>query len=176
MNTIADFTGWRKTPFDTGLYASPRPLSASNDQHQKGSTQLEVDYLNGVTTPQTDWLDQETRPAAPRPHWPDLGRSIAGVREAAGTSREQLKFEVFTIGGVELAVMPTRNYRALAGQGAHYPLRPMACWIATFCLLNDHTLLQNGSDFGLADGPRYHNALTSPATAPPMTSQVALIL
>src|SRR5574341_64559 len=100
-------------------------------------TTVWVDYLNGVTTPQTDWLDQELD--RQRLGLTDLILSevLQGVRdehEAAATRRELLKFEVFTTGGIKLAVASARNYRTLRAKGRTVR-RTIDCWIATFCLL-----------------------------------------
>jgi len=110
-----------------------------------------VDYLNGVTTPHTDWLDRELdrqRLGLTDLILSEVLQGVRDEREAAETRRELLKFEVFTTGGVELAVTAARNYRALRAEGRTIrPLRAVDCWIATFCLLNGHTLLHNDSDF-----------------------------
>jgi predicted nucleic acid-binding protein len=112
-------------------------------------TTVWVDYLNGVTTPQTDWLDQELdrqRLGLTDLILSEVLQGVRDEREAAETRRELLKFEVFTTGGVELAVTTAQNYRALRAKGRTIR-RTIDCWIATFCLLNDHTLLHNDSDF-----------------------------
>jgi len=110
-----------------------------------------VDYLNGVATPHTDWLDRELdrqRLGLTDLILSEVLQGVGDEREAAETRRELLKFEVFTTGGVELAVTAARNYRALRAKGRTLrPLRAVDCWIATFCLLNGHTLLHNDSDF-----------------------------
>jgi len=112
-------------------------------------TTVWVDYLNGVVNPQTDWLDQELD--RQRLGLTDLILSevLQGVRdehEAAATQCELLKFEVFTTGDIELAVASARNYRSLRTKGRTVR-RTIDCWIATFCLLNDHALLHLDSDF-----------------------------
>jgi predicted nucleic acid-binding protein len=112
-------------------------------------TTVWVDYLNGVATPHTDWLDRELDQQRLGLTDLILSEVLQGVRderEAAETRRELLKFEVFTTGGVELAVTAAQNYRALRAQGRTIR-RTIDCWIATFCLVNDHTLLHNDSDF-----------------------------
>ena len=112
-------------------------------------TTVWVDYLNGMTTPQTDWLDQELdrqRLGLTDLILSEVLQGVRDEREAAETRRELLKFEVFTTGGVELAVAAARNYRTLRAKGRTVR-RTVDCWIATFCLLNDHTLLHNDSDF-----------------------------
>src|SRR5262245_48201602 len=114
-------------------------------------TTVWVDYLNEVATPQVDWLDRELD--RQRLGLTDLilGEVLQGVhdeREALEARRELLKFEVFTMGGVELAVSAAHNYRTLRGQGLTVrPLRAIDCWIATFCLLNDHAPLHTDKDF-----------------------------
>jgi len=108
-----------------------------------------VDYLNGVTTPHTDWLDRELdrqRLGLTDLILSEVLQGVRDEREAAETRRELLKFEVFTTGGVELAVTAARNYRALRVKGRTIR-RTVDCWIATFCLTNGHTLLHNDSDF-----------------------------
>lgn len=112
-------------------------------------TTVWVDYLNGVTTPQTDWLDQELdrqRLGLTDLILSEVLQGVRDEREAAEARRELLKFEVFTTGGVELAATAARNYRALRAKGRTIR-RTIDCWIATFCLLNDHALLHNDSDF-----------------------------
>jgi predicted nucleic acid-binding protein len=104
-----------------------------------------VDYLNDVAAPHTDWLDRELdrqRLGLTDLILSEVLQGVRDEREAAETRRELLKFEVYTTGGVELAVAAARNYRALRAKG-----RTIDCWIATFCLLNGHTLLHNDSDF-----------------------------
>lgn len=112
-------------------------------------TTVWVDYLNGVASPQTEWLDRELD--RQRLGLTDLILSevLQGVhdeRAAAEARRELLKFEVFTTGGVALAVAAARNYRALRARGRTVR-RTIDCWIATYCLLNHHSLLHNDSDF-----------------------------
>ncbi len=112
-------------------------------------TTVWVDYLNGLTTQHTDWLDRELDQRRLGLTDLILSEVLQGVRderEAAETRRELLKFEVFTTGGVELAVTAAQNYRALRAKGRTIR-RTIDCWIATFCLLNDHALLHNDSDF-----------------------------
>jgi hypothetical protein len=57
-----------------------------------------------------------------------------------------LGLEVFATGGVALAVATARNYRVLRARG--WTVRTtIDGLIATFCLLNAHTLLHNDRDF-----------------------------
>jgi hypothetical protein len=112
-------------------------------------TTVWVDYLNGAVTPHTDWLDYELdrqRLGLTDLILSEVLQGVRDEREAAQARRELLKFAVFTTGGVELAVTAAQNYRTLRARGRTIR-RTLDCWIATFCLLNDHTLLHNDSDF-----------------------------
>jgi predicted nucleic acid-binding protein len=74
---------------------------------------------------------------------------LQGVKDegqAAETLRELLKFEIMSMGGIELATASTQNYRALRARGRTVR-KTIDCLIATFCLMNGHTLLHNDRDF-----------------------------
>ena len=112
-------------------------------------TTVWIDYLNGVATAQTDWLDAEIE--RQRLGLTDLilCEVLQGVRDeqrAEETRRELLKFEVMPMGGVDLAVAAARNYRALRAKGRTVR-KTVDCLIATFCLINKHALLHNDRDF-----------------------------
>jgi predicted nucleic acid-binding protein len=112
-------------------------------------TTVWVDYFNGVANAHTGWLEREL--ASQRLGLTDLilTEVLQGVRDerqAADTQRGLLKFEVFSMGGVPLAVAAARNYRLLRAKGRTVR-RTIDVWIATFCVLNEHSLLHNDSDF-----------------------------
>ena len=112
-------------------------------------TTVWIDYLNGVATTQTDWLDAEVE--RQRLGLTDLilCEVLQGVRDeqrAEETRRELLKFEVMPMSGVDLAVAAARNYRALRAKGRTVR-KTVDCLIATFCLINKHALLHNDRDF-----------------------------
>ena len=112
-------------------------------------TTVWVDYLNGVASPPTEWLDREIEKQRLGLTDLILSEVLQGMRDerqAAETRRELLKFEVFASGGTQLAVAAAYNYRALLAKGRTVR-RTIDCWIATYCLLNDHSLLHNDSDF-----------------------------
>ena len=112
-------------------------------------TTVWIDYLNGVATTQTDWLDAEVE--RQRLGLTDLilCEVLQGVRDeqrAEETRRELLKFEVMPMSGVDLAVAAARNYRALRAKGRTVR-KTVDCLIATFCLIDKHALLHNDRDF-----------------------------
>ncbi|MFN4217849.1 MAG: PIN domain nuclease [Candidatus Bipolaricaulia bacterium] len=112
-------------------------------------TTVWIDYFRGVRTPQTIWLNSELE--RQRLGITDLVlcevlQGIRDDRQFSAVRRELLKLEVFTTGGVELALAAAQNYRTLRAQG-YTVRRTIDCLIATLCLLHDHMLLHNDRDF-----------------------------
>jgi predicted nucleic acid-binding protein len=112
-------------------------------------TTVWVDYLNGLTTPETDWLDREL---ARQP----LGlldlmlcevlQGLSTENEAARVLRYLRRFEIFESGGIELASDSAANYRFLRSRGRTVR-KTIDCLIATFCLREGHALLHRDRDF-----------------------------
>ena len=112
-------------------------------------TTVWVDYLNGVAAPQTDWLDHELERQRLGLIDLILCEVLQGVRDerqADEVRRQLMRFEVFTTGGIGLAVEAAKNYRRLRAR-SFTVRKTLDVWIATFCLLNDHALLHNDRDF-----------------------------
>jgi predicted nucleic acid-binding protein len=112
-------------------------------------TTVWIDYLRGARTPEVDWLDREV--GRQRLGLTDviLCEVLQGLRDDvafARTRRQLLLFEVFEMGGVDLAVEAARNFRRLRQLG-HTVRKTIDCLIATFCLANGHTLLHRDRDF-----------------------------
>lgn len=112
-------------------------------------TTVWVDYLNGVPTPEADWLDRES--ARQRLGLLDLMvcetlQGLATDAAAARVLRQLRRFEIFETGGVELAVKAAQNYRELRQRGRTVR-KTIDCLIATFCLSGGHTLLHSDRDF-----------------------------
>ncbi len=112
-------------------------------------TTIWVDYLRGVATPHTDWL--ESRVEQERLGLTDLilCEVLQGVRQDGdfqAVRRALLSFAVSPTGGIELAIAAARHYRLLRGEG--YTIRrTIVCLIATYCLQHGHGLLHNNRDF-----------------------------
>lgn len=108
-----------------------------------------VDYLRGVSTPRTDWVQREIDVRRLGLLDLILCEVLQGVvedRRFAEVRRSLLALEVFTTGDIELSVAAAQNYRTLRARGK--TVRKTAdCLIATFCILNDHVLLHADSDF-----------------------------
>jgi predicted nucleic acid-binding protein len=112
-------------------------------------TTVWVDYLNGVRTLQTDWLDHELdrqRLGLVDVILCEVLQGVRDERQAEEVRRQLMSFEVFTTGGVDLAVEAAKNYRRLRAK-SFTVRKTLDVWIATFCLLNDHALLHNDRDF-----------------------------
>jgi predicted nucleic acid-binding protein len=110
-----------------------------------------VDYLNGIPTVQTDWLDNEV--GRQRLGLTDLilCEVLQGIRDDrrfVQVQRELLEFEVFSGNDTDLAIEAGLNYRKLRARG-HTVRRTIDCLIATFCLAGGHSLLHSDRDFDL---------------------------
>ena len=112
-------------------------------------TTVWIDYLNGVATPESEWMDRET--ARRRLGLLDLMvceilQGLATDADAARVLRQLRRFEIFETGGVDLAAAAARNYRQLRQRGRTVR-KTIDCLIATFCLREGHTLLHADRDF-----------------------------
>jgi len=112
-------------------------------------TTVWIDYLNGVSTPQVDWLD--ARLTRQRFGLVDLAlcevlQGLENDAQASRVARELRTFAVFNTGGVELAEAAARNYRVLRSRGRTVRTT-IDCLIATFCLTEGHSLLHGDRDF-----------------------------
>jgi predicted nucleic acid-binding protein len=108
-----------------------------------------VDYFRAADTSATRWIDHEA--ARQRLGITDLilYEVLQGVRhedEFAKTRSELLKLEVFTTGGVRFALAAAANFRELRARGRTVR-KTIDCLIATFCIVNGHTLLHSDRDF-----------------------------
>jgi len=112
-------------------------------------TTVWIDYFRGVRNPQSLWLDTEAQ--RKRLGLTDLILSevLQGIRddrEFLKVQTELLKFEVFSPGGIDMAVVAAENFRKLRKKG--FTIRRIAdCWIATFCIREGHELLHRDRDF-----------------------------
>ena len=73
-------------------------------------------------------------------------RGVRGSRRFQEVRDMLLEYQVFLMGGVELAVKAAQNYRELRRRGITVR-GPIDCLIATFCIENGHQLLHNDRDF-----------------------------
>jgi predicted nucleic acid-binding protein len=112
-------------------------------------TTVWVDFFQGVRNPETDWLNAELD--RQRLGLTDiiLCEVLQGVRDDVVAKEVETALttcQVFETGGVVFAREAARNYRALRSRG-HAVRKTIDCLIATFCLLNQHSLLHRDRDF-----------------------------
>lgn len=112
-------------------------------------TTVWIDYFGGVQNAESDWLDREL--SHQRLGLTDLilCEILQGYRDDATFERvlrELLRLEIFEPSGLILAVAAARNFRQLRQRG--FTVRKtIDCWIATFCILERHSLLHRDRDF-----------------------------
>lgn len=112
-------------------------------------TTVWIDYLQGFTNPETDWLHAELDRQRLGLTDVILCEVLQGVRDeraAKDVERQLLTLQVFESGGIDLALEAARNYRTLRGRG-HTVRKTIDCLIATFCIREDHSLLHRDRDF-----------------------------
>jgi predicted nucleic acid-binding protein len=112
-------------------------------------TTVVIDYLNGIVTPQTAWLDREA--TRQRLGLVDLTvcevlQGLRSERDAARVLSALREFEIYSSGGLELAVLAAKHYRDLRSRGRTVR-RTVDCLIAAFCLREGHALLHTDRDF-----------------------------
>jgi predicted nucleic acid-binding protein len=112
-------------------------------------TTVWVDYLNGINTPEVEWLDRESERQRLGLLDLTLCEVLPGVptdAAAARVLRALRRFEIFDTGGIVLAEAAARNYRSLRARGRTVR-KTIDCLIATFCLEHSHALLHCDRDF-----------------------------
>jgi len=112
-------------------------------------TTVWIDYFSGVQNAETDYLDREL--SRQRFGLTDLilCEILQGIRDDktfAQVLRGLGRFELFETGGQDLAVEAARNFRSLRRRG-HTVRKTIDCLIATFCLIQGHSLLHRDRDF-----------------------------
>ena len=112
-------------------------------------TTVWVDYLRGTRTSHADWLDSQL--ARERLGLTDLILcevllGITSTNQFEAVQEELLNFAVFETGTVEIAVEASLNYRRLRAAGRTVR-KTIDSLIATFCLLEKHSLLHNDRDY-----------------------------
>jgi predicted nucleic acid-binding protein len=108
-----------------------------------------IDYFRGRETAQTDWLDAH---AATDPIGLTdliLCEVLQGVRDERllpKLQKDLSAFQLFDGGGANVALAAAANYRALRRRGRTVR-GTIDCLIATFCMLNGHSLLHDDRDY-----------------------------
>jgi len=110
-----------------------------------------IDFLKGVTTPETQWLDLRLDHDPVALTTLILAEVLQGLRddrEASAVEAELRKFEIVELHDVALAVEAAGHYRRLRQRG-HTVRKTIDLLIATYCVREDHQLLHRDRDFDL---------------------------
>ena len=107
-----------------------------------------IDYLRGTRTAEAEWLDQHLGAQPMGLADLTLCEVLQGVSDQLATEvrTRLLALTVLNTGGTDVALMAADNYQHLRRQG--FTVRKtIDCWLATFCLREDHALLHRDRDF-----------------------------
>lgn len=118
-----------------------------------------VDYFNGQATPQTDALDRLLPRALVLMGDIILTEVLQGFRNDRDFRKARRLLEPLAFGGMlgkDVALQSASNYRRLRHQGITVR-KTIDVIIATFCILNGHSLLHSDRDF---DAMENHLGLT----------------
>jgi predicted nucleic acid-binding protein len=112
-------------------------------------TTVWIDYLRGTPTPESEWLEREanqTRLGLTDLTLCEVLQGVRNDREFELVQEELSKFAIFETGGERLAVAAAKNFRTMRQKGLTVR-KTIDCLIASFCILNGHSLLHRDSDF-----------------------------
>lgn len=108
-----------------------------------------IDFLNAVTTSETEWLDlrlDHERLGLTTLTLTEVLQGLRDDREAAQVEAELRRFEIVEMPDAALAVASARNYRTLRARG-RTTRKTIDCLIATYCIEYGHALLHTDRDF-----------------------------
>ena len=112
-------------------------------------TSVWIDFFRNLRSPETRWLDLELsrqRIGLVDIILCELLQGIRNDREVRLVASELRRLHLFSPGGLDFAEAAAENYRWLRRKG--FTVRgTVDCWIATFCILERHMLLQRDRDF-----------------------------
>ena len=108
-----------------------------------------VDFFNGLTNPETQWLDlhlEHQRLGITSLILTEVLMGLPNEREATAIAADIMEFELVELHERELAVEGARNYRFLRNQGCTVR-KTIDLLIATHCIRHQHSLLHRDRDF-----------------------------
>ena len=114
-------------------------------------TSVLVDFINGLTNPETEWLDlrlDRQRFGLTTIILTEVLQGLRDDREAAAVHSELMAFEILELHEVGLAVDAARHYRLLRNAGRTVR-KTIDLLIATHCIRHQHALLHRDRDFDL---------------------------
>lgn len=112
-------------------------------------TSVLVDFINGVTNPETEWLDlrlEHQRFGLTTLIVTEVLQGMRDDREAALAQAQLREFTIAALHDFDLAVDAARNFRELRNHGRTVR-KTVDLLIATYCIRNHHSLLHRDRDF-----------------------------
>ena len=112
-------------------------------------TSVLVDFVNGVTNPETQWLDfalEQQRLCLTTLILTELMLGMRNDREADLIYAQLKEFKIVELLESELAIDAARHYRFLRNEGRTVR-KTVDLLIATYCIRNQHALLHRDRDF-----------------------------
>jgi predicted nucleic acid-binding protein len=112
-------------------------------------TSVLVDFVNGVSNPETEWLDlrlDQQRFGLTTLILTEVLQGFRDEREAALVYSELHEFEIIELYDQALAVDAARHYRFLRNAGRTVR-KTVDLLIATSCIRDHHSLLHRDRDF-----------------------------
>lgn len=112
-------------------------------------TSVLVDFINGVTNPETEWLDlrlEHQRFGLTTLILTEVLQGMRDEREAVLVKSQLESFEILEPHDVALAVDAARNFRALRNDGRTVR-KTIDLLIASHCIRDQHALLHRDRDF-----------------------------
>jgi hypothetical protein len=108
-----------------------------------------VDYLNGLTNPETEWLDLHLDRERLGLTSITIAEVLQGVRDERAASAVEAvldEFELVTVPDPRTAIDAARNYRRLR-QAGRTIRTTIDVLIASYCIRHHHSLLHRDREF-----------------------------
>lgn len=112
-------------------------------------TSVLIDFINGVTNPETEWLDlrlERQRFGLTTLILTEILQGLRDDREAALVQAQLEEFEVFEFYDTDLAADAARHFRRLRNDGRTVR-KTVDLLIATHCIRHQHALLHRDRDY-----------------------------
>jgi predicted nucleic acid-binding protein len=112
-------------------------------------TSVWIDYLKSISNAHTRWLDQQLERIPIALTDLILCEVMQGTRDEQAAQKTRNALEEFYVAescGEHLAIAAAQNYRLLRSKGATVR-GTIDCLIATFCLIEGHSLLHRDRDY-----------------------------
>ena len=112
-------------------------------------TSVWIDFLNGVTNPESEWLDlnlDRERIALTTSVLTEILQGLRDEREASLVQAQLMQFETIELLDAALAVEAAHNYRRLRAM-ERTTRTTIDVLLATYCIREQHSLLHRHRDF-----------------------------